>query len=374
MDAHGHSADNRQNDNADTGTVIESAAEFMHLLRKSHDIWHQDSFQRTNWVFRGQRNAKWPLIPSIWRPDNAFVPLIDKISGKMRGVKDDAQPRQDRASAWVYVENLLLHQFRQKAWLDAYPVHQPFDSGAWYSLDELKTSFLIINLFSDNLERKPGLVGVENTFMDPSADPDIALAQHHKIPTRMLDWTEDPLIACFFATDGYDLEKAEDDTVIYALNLKRISPFWNGGSPTHSFEPLFPTVFPDRSNNPYIRAQKGLLTSIHWRFALDYFAEHGQWPSFEKAVVTAIEKIGNFFDLTKDDCCFDQSNRILKKLILKSHAVAALKEILKREGVTKYSIMPSLDNLSEATMDDIRQVQNRANLTSYKCNYKAVTK
>jgi len=42
----------------------------------------------------------------------------------------------------------------------------------------------------------------------------LALAQHHGLPTRLLDWTENPLIALYFATWG----KLGDDSLIYVLD------------------------------------------------------------------------------------------------------------------------------------------------------------
>lgn len=47
----------------------------------------------------------------------------------------------------------------------------------------------------------------------------LALAQHHGLPTRLLDWTTNPLVACFFAVASPN-EEAEDGQVI-AIKVDR---------------------------------------------------------------------------------------------------------------------------------------------------------
>ena len=49
----------------------------------------------------------------------------------------------------------------------------------------------------------------------------VALAQHHGLPTRLLDWTYSPLVAAHFAT--CDIEEYDNDGAIICLNFEEVN-------------------------------------------------------------------------------------------------------------------------------------------------------
>ena len=54
-----------------------SADELVALLRRSNDAWWDGSW--CPWVFRGQANESWPLLPSAWRPGHIALDAARRV-------------------------------------------------------------------------------------------------------------------------------------------------------------------------------------------------------------------------------------------------------------------------------------------------------
>jgi hypothetical protein len=154
-----------------------------------------------------------------------------------------------------------------------------------------------------------------------------ALAQHHGIPTRALDWTYHPFIAAFFATyQAIQENEAEvTDVAVWAINLSEISNF---DSEIQTEATSLKWMSHPISATSYLFAQKGLLILDDNSDA--HYLENGWWRSFEQAIASDFE---------------GTNKEVLRKVTLPVIKAKDALRLLSAEGVSLSNLMPSLDSI-----------------------------
>ena len=166
------------------------------------------------------------------------------------------------------------------------------------------------------------------------------ILQHHGVPTRLLDWTENPFIALFFALSS--ALKNETDCALWMLNPEK----WN----LNFFDGMGLSDNPIPSYNHDIL--KGFLDETSSRAGI--FQPHplAFYGSHNNQRITAQRGVFVFFGTglepmedvarTKKD-----SDEILSKIIVKAEHVSKLFDALNSFGYTASVVYPDLEGMAQ---------------------------
>jgi len=215
------------------------APDFLRALASWDDRW---SSSIDDWIFRGQADAAWNLVPSAFRADVVFRYGSGTQQFRLRRVHRE----QIREEAHV-IQRFLLGIDQQGL---ALPTETSF---RWHDFGALLSD---VSAARTNPEWPP-----------PDMAALFALAQHNGIPTRLLDWTWRPLVAAYFAAiDGErrfrtNPSSSAEYIALWALSFTRAS-LTAMVDINNKSQPELRMVRPPRASNPNLRAQEGVFTVL----------------------------------------------------------------------------------------------------------------
>ena len=167
------------------------------------------------------------------------------------------------------------------------------------------------------------------------------LARHHGLPSRLLDWTENPLVGLFFACNGDNMDHIEQDGTLWCLSPNKLNEVANIGDGPPMFLDEYAPLPPDDSLEVYKTrslargtsdVERSPAAAISIRTNKRIQAQLGVF-TIHHASNKPLEEWG------------DHSH--LWRLVIPQSSKSPIQDDLRRLGITGLTLFPDLDHVAK---------------------------
>ena len=243
-------------------------------------------------IFRGQADADWKLTPSILRGQDH--PVYSAMLFRRSPKQSDHR---------IFVEVASLQTFAQ--YCDSAGLRIPSDSSDFRSRFLDPTKVMDTFIFQRKLWPSPEYYEI------------MALAQHHGLKTRLLDWSHRSYVAAYFAASEAVFNKTAKRLAVWALDTQTSLP---------RLENLEFIRVPG-GNNANVAAQAGLFTLLMQKYAR-----------------------GSAFEEPDNHCDYiaASGNKSLAKITLPVSEAPKIIDLCERHGITAATLFPDFYGAARA--------------------------
>lgn len=235
------------------------------------------------------------------------------------------------------------------SWIEIFPRAKPWFRGQMQDLPPIPSIFRcqydeyeMINMFryrAPSFSRVPARSG--------HTDEWLFLAQHYGVPTRLLDWTESPLISLFFAvwpqkSSKIDAIDEKNDGVIWILHPLKLNELSESIG-----EPKFPNPWANVKGNTV----RNNIDSAFYKAGAPTALPIAIQTTFRKRVMNAQSSCFTIHGSRFDDfeTLFGKHQLAIQGYFRKYRVIANSKEKIRKEldilGITHSTVIPDLSAL-----------------------------